>query len=134
VGRKKPGRKAEPPSKSGVAWPRWTGFRGATSGGGGFRTDLETWSGLAAMGAGILAITATAVFALPAQRVLSDYLLSFLFGLSTLLLTIALPGLQTRQAGLSRRLGRAGFILAAAEVDPEQSYTSLRSPDPGDAP
>jgi uncharacterized protein YjbI with pentapeptide repeats len=30
VGRKKPGRKSEPPSKRGVAWPRWTGFRGMT--------------------------------------------------------------------------------------------------------
>jgi hypothetical protein len=28
VGRKKPGRKAEPPSKRGIGWPRWTGFRG----------------------------------------------------------------------------------------------------------
>jgi uncharacterized protein YjbI with pentapeptide repeats len=30
VVRKKPGRKAEPPSKRGIAWPRWTGFRGKT--------------------------------------------------------------------------------------------------------
>jgi uncharacterized protein YjbI with pentapeptide repeats len=30
VGRKKPGRKAEQPSKRGIAWPRWTGFRGMT--------------------------------------------------------------------------------------------------------
>jgi uncharacterized protein YjbI with pentapeptide repeats len=30
VGRKKPGRKPEPPSKPGIAWPRWTGFRGMT--------------------------------------------------------------------------------------------------------
>jgi hypothetical protein len=31
VGQKKLGRKAEPPSKPGVAWPRWTGFRGKTA-------------------------------------------------------------------------------------------------------
>ena len=30
MGRKKPGRKAEQPSKRGIAWPRWTGFRGMT--------------------------------------------------------------------------------------------------------
>jgi len=30
VGRKKPGRKAEPSSKRGIAWPSWTGFRGKT--------------------------------------------------------------------------------------------------------
>src|SRR5215204_7665162 len=30
VGRKKQVRKAEPPSKRGMAWPRWTGFRGMT--------------------------------------------------------------------------------------------------------
>jgi uncharacterized protein YjbI with pentapeptide repeats len=30
VGRKKLVRKAEPPSKRGKAWPRWTGFRGKT--------------------------------------------------------------------------------------------------------
>jgi uncharacterized protein YjbI with pentapeptide repeats len=30
VQRKKPGRKAEPPSKRRIAWPRWTGFRGMT--------------------------------------------------------------------------------------------------------
>jgi uncharacterized protein YjbI with pentapeptide repeats len=30
VGRKKLVRKAEPPSKRGTAWPRWTGFRGMT--------------------------------------------------------------------------------------------------------
>jgi uncharacterized protein YjbI with pentapeptide repeats len=30
VERKKPGRKAELPSKHGIAWPRWTGFRGMT--------------------------------------------------------------------------------------------------------
>jgi uncharacterized protein YjbI with pentapeptide repeats len=31
VGRKKQVRKAEPPSKRGTAWPRWTGFRGKTA-------------------------------------------------------------------------------------------------------
>jgi hypothetical protein len=30
VGKKKLVRKAEPPSKRGIAWPRWTGFRGMT--------------------------------------------------------------------------------------------------------
>jgi hypothetical protein len=30
VGRKKLVRKAEPPAKRGIAWPRWTGFRGMT--------------------------------------------------------------------------------------------------------
>jgi cell division protein FtsB len=30
VERKKLGRKAEPSSKRGLAWPRWTGFRGMT--------------------------------------------------------------------------------------------------------
>jgi Pentapeptide repeats (8 copies) len=30
VGRKKLVRKAEPPPKRGIAWPRWTGFRGMT--------------------------------------------------------------------------------------------------------
>jgi hypothetical protein len=30
VGRKNPDRKAEPPSKGGVTWPRWTGFRDKT--------------------------------------------------------------------------------------------------------
>jgi uncharacterized protein YjbI with pentapeptide repeats len=30
VGRKKLVRKVEPPSKRGIAWPRWTGFRGMT--------------------------------------------------------------------------------------------------------
>src|SRR5215203_2479657 len=31
VRRKKKARKAEPPSKRGIAWPRWTGFRGKTA-------------------------------------------------------------------------------------------------------
>jgi uncharacterized protein YjbI with pentapeptide repeats len=31
VGQKKLVRKAEPPSKPGLAWPRWTGFRGKTA-------------------------------------------------------------------------------------------------------
>jgi hypothetical protein len=30
VGQKKLVRKAESPSKRGIAWPRWTGFRGMT--------------------------------------------------------------------------------------------------------
>jgi uncharacterized protein YjbI with pentapeptide repeats len=30
VARKKPGRKKEPTSERGIAWPRWTGFRGKT--------------------------------------------------------------------------------------------------------
>jgi uncharacterized protein YjbI with pentapeptide repeats len=30
VGRKKLVRKAEPPAKRGIAWPKWTGFRGMT--------------------------------------------------------------------------------------------------------
>jgi uncharacterized protein YjbI with pentapeptide repeats len=30
VGRTKPGRKAEPPSKRRISWPRWTGFRNKT--------------------------------------------------------------------------------------------------------
>ena len=30
VGRKKLVRKTEQPSKRGIAWPRWTGFRGMT--------------------------------------------------------------------------------------------------------
>jgi Pentapeptide repeats (8 copies) len=30
VGRKKPGRKAEPEAKRGLTWPEWTGFRGKT--------------------------------------------------------------------------------------------------------
>jgi hypothetical protein len=30
VARKKPGRKKEPTPKRGIAWPRWTGFRGMT--------------------------------------------------------------------------------------------------------
>jgi hypothetical protein len=30
VGRKKLVRKEEPPSKRGIRWPRWTGFRGMT--------------------------------------------------------------------------------------------------------
>jgi uncharacterized membrane protein len=30
VARKKPGRKKEPSPKRGIAWPRWTGFRGMT--------------------------------------------------------------------------------------------------------
>src|SRR5215213_9154779 len=30
VERKKPGRKADPGTKRGIAWPRWTGFRGMT--------------------------------------------------------------------------------------------------------
>jgi uncharacterized protein YjbI with pentapeptide repeats len=30
VGRKKPGRKAEPPSKHGITWPRWTGLANKT--------------------------------------------------------------------------------------------------------
>jgi hypothetical protein len=31
VGQKKLVRKAEPPSKRGIRWPRWTGFRGKTA-------------------------------------------------------------------------------------------------------
>src|SRR5215218_6841378 len=31
VGQKKLVRKAEPPSKRGIAWPKWTGFRGKTA-------------------------------------------------------------------------------------------------------
>ena len=30
MGRKKPGRKAEPGPKRGISWPSWTGFRGMT--------------------------------------------------------------------------------------------------------
>ena len=31
MGKKKLVRKAEPPSKRGIAWPKWTGFRGKTA-------------------------------------------------------------------------------------------------------
>jgi hypothetical protein len=31
VRRKKPSRKAEPPPKRRITWPRWTGFRGMTA-------------------------------------------------------------------------------------------------------
>jgi len=90
----------------------------ATSGGGGSRTVLEMWSGLAAMGAGILAVAAVVLSAALGPELAVGFVVDrteILLPL-TLLLAIALPGLQTRQAGLSGRIGWAGFILAMIGV------------------
>src|SRR5215207_7806067 len=89
----------------------------ATSDGGGSHPVLEKWSGLAAIGAGILwwvtlplAIVLNLV--LPeSPRTLPGLLIVSLFTLSILLLAIALPGLHTRHARRGRRLRWAGLIL-----------------------
>jgi len=98
---------------------------GATSGGGGFRTVLESWSGLAAIGAGILALATVLADWLPEDMPLASALYFSLFGLSTLLLAIALPGLHTQQAGRARRLGRAGFILPMIGLVPWTAFLAL---------
>jgi uncharacterized protein YjbI with pentapeptide repeats len=51
---------------------------------------------------------------------------SSLFVLSILHLAIALPGLQTRQAGLVGRLGRAGFILAMIGAVPFSAIVAFQ--------
>jgi uncharacterized protein YjbI with pentapeptide repeats len=90
----------------------------ATSGGGSSRTVLEMWSGGAAILAGILFLTAVLFLVLPGGiPLLRDEDVDFpvaALGMATgtLLTAIALPVLQTRQAGRSGKLGWAGVILA----------------------
>ena len=87
----------------------------AASGSGDSRSVLETWSGLAAIGAGIVAVATAAGIALTLTVVWGDSRI-WLLALCTLFLAIALPGFHTRQARLSGRLGRTGFILAMIGV------------------
>jgi hypothetical protein len=102
-----------------VSSGRSTPSLSATSGGDGFRTLLERWSGSAAIGAGILALTAVLCDWLPEDMWrLRTVLYPSFFGLSLMLMAVALPGLQTRQAGRLGRLGRAGFIVTMLGVFP----------------
>jgi uncharacterized protein YjbI with pentapeptide repeats len=79
-------------------------------GGGGSHTVLEMWSGLAAMLASILSLAAV----LLSELVAENFALLLVAGM--LLLSLALPGLHTRQAERSKRLGWVGFILAMIGV------------------
>jgi hypothetical protein len=95
----------------------------ATSDGAGSHTVLERWSGLAAIGAAILwlvTLPLAAVLALlpEAPRTLPNLLIISLFGLSILLLAIALPGLHSRHAGRGRRLRWVGLILTMIGLVP----------------
>jgi len=110
-----------------VSSGRSTPSLSATSGGGGFRTLLERWGGwAAAIGAGILALAAALSDWLPEDILrLRTVLYPSFFGLSLLLMAVALPGLQTRQAGRLGRLGRAGFIVTMLGVFPLTVFLAL---------
>ncbi len=69
-------------------------------------SNLIRWSGPAAMAAGALLIVAF----LLTEFVADDFF--YLIGLVFLLLVVALPGLQARQAGRSGLLGRIGFFVS----------------------
>ncbi len=69
-------------------------------------SNLIRWSGPAAMAAGALLIVAF----LLTEFVADDFF--YLIGLVFLLLLVALPGLQARQAGRSGLLGRIGFFAS----------------------
>jgi hypothetical protein len=105
---------------SNLQQPNSTPSLTATSGGRGSHTVLEMWSGLAAMLAGILITAVIVLMVLEVEDF--SYLYEPGLALGILLVAIALPGLQSRQAGLLGRAGRVGGILATIGV---VSFTML---------
>jgi uncharacterized protein YjbI with pentapeptide repeats len=94
----------------------------ATSSDSGSRTILETWSGLAAILAGILIMALTVLLVILARENLWSAR-AYIRGVSLLLvatpillLAIALLGLQSRQTGRPARLRWVGFVLAMGGV------------------
>jgi hypothetical protein len=81
------------------------------------RSSLERWGGLAAILAGILLLSALPLASTPLVREdVRLVVVPLVVATGTLLMAIALPGLQTRQAGRSGRLGRAGVTMAVFGV------------------
>jgi uncharacterized protein YjbI with pentapeptide repeats len=133
VGQKKLVRKAEPPSKRGIAWPRWTGFRGMT---------VRDWLDLLVVPLALVVISllfatqqdhrqqqienqrADAERALAKQRAQDETLQAYLDQMSHLLLEEDLLG--SKEGSVVRTLARARTFATMQRLDAERNQTIAR--------
>jgi hypothetical protein len=133
VDRKKPSRKAEPPSKRRIAWPRWTGFRGMT---------VRDWLQLLVVPLALVVIgfwftmqqdarqqrietqRAEAERELAEQRAQDEALQAYLDQMSTLLLErdlrLSTEKNATEDSKEARSLARARTLTVLTRLDPER--------------
>ena len=131
--RKKPSRKAEPPSKRRIAWPRWTGFRGMT---------VRDWLQLLVVPLALVVIgfwftmqqdarqqrietqRAEAERELAEQRAQDEALQAYLDQMSTLLLErnlrLSTEKNATEDSKEARSLARARTLTVLSRLDPER--------------
>jgi uncharacterized protein YjbI with pentapeptide repeats len=127
VGRKKLVRKAEPPAKRGIAWPRWTGFRGMT---------LRSWLELLVVPLALVVIgflfsvqqdarqqriedqRAAAERELAEQRAQDEALQAYLDQMSNLLLENDLR--ESKEDSEVRTLARARTLTVLGRLDPNR--------------
>jgi selenocysteine lyase/cysteine desulfurase len=129
VGRKKLVRKTEPPSKRGIAWPRWTGFRGMT-----LRNWLELLVvPLALVGIGLLfemqqadrqQATEKQQQALAEQRAQDEALQAYLNQMSQLMLERKL--LEAEQGDPVHTLAQARTSTVILRLDAEHNESVIR--------
>jgi cell division protein FtsB len=139
VDRKKPSRKAEPPSKRRVAWPRWTGFRGMT---------VRDWLQLLVVPLALVVIgfwftmqqdarqqrietqRAEAERELAEQRAQDEALQAYLDQMSTLLLErdlrLSTEKNATEDSKEARSLARARTLTVLSRLDPERKTQVMK--------
>src|ERR671912_2478064 len=133
VGRKKLVRKAEPPSKRGIPWPRWTGFRGMT---------LRSWLELLVVPLALVVISflftaqqdqrqqrtetqrAEAEQELAEQRAQDEALQAYLDQMSTLMLDRKL--LEAEQGDPVHTLAQARTSTAILRLDAQHNESVTR--------
>jgi hypothetical protein len=129
VGRKKPGRKAEPGPKRRIAWPRWTGFRGMT---------VRDWLQLLIIPFALVVIgllfemqqaerearRAEAERALAEQRAQDEALQAYLDQMSTLLLEKDLR--SSDELSEVRTLARARTLTVLGRLDPSRKTAVMQ--------
>jgi uncharacterized protein YjbI with pentapeptide repeats len=131
VGQKKLVRKAEPPSKRGIAWPRWTGFRGMT---------VREWLALlGTLAIPIVVAVATAWFSfqqsttqtqIEEQRAQDEALQAYFDQMSMLLLDRDLRSSTednaTQESKEARTLARAQTLTVLGRVDSSRKSQVLQ--------
>jgi uncharacterized protein YjbI with pentapeptide repeats len=133
VGQKKLVRKAEPPSKRGIRWPRWTGFRGMT---------VRDWLDLLVVPLALVVISllfatqqeqrqqqienqrAEAERELAVQRAQDEALQAYLDQMSTLLLERDLR--NSEEDSEERTLARARTLTVLGRLDPSRKTAVMQ--------